>query len=62
MFNGPIPTLIVADLVPRPSWAEGQITSYSDGQSVLGESLATCPAVFDERIRAAIDLAIAGSL
>jgi hypothetical protein len=35
------------------------MSSSSDGQSVLGAELAACPTVGDERIRTAIDLAIA---
>jgi hypothetical protein len=56
-FNGPLPSLIPADVKPNPVWAEGEITCYRDGADALRQ-LAACPAVHDERIKAAIDLAI----
>jgi hypothetical protein len=59
MFNGPTPTLIPAEFSPRPTWVDARMTSYEDGANTLGPLLSACPAVKEERIRAAIELAIA---
>lgn len=58
-FNGLLPTLVPGNLQPRPAWGDVQTTSYLDGANTLGLLLSQCPAVKDERIRAAIELTIA---
>jgi hypothetical protein len=59
LYNGPMPTLIPAEMTPDPAWVDLQVTSYLDGVNILGDQLAACPPVTDERIRTAIELAIA---
>jgi len=59
VFNGPTPTLIPSECTPSPAWSEVHTSSSRDGKSVLGPLLAACPAIVDERVRTAIDLAIA---
>jgi hypothetical protein len=59
MYNGPIPTLIPVHLTPAPIWAEATMTSYIDGRHVLESALGSCPSVADERVLAALELAIA---
>jgi hypothetical protein len=58
-FPGTTPTLIPSEFTPGPYWGEVHTGTSWDGESVLGTELAACPAVVDERIRTAIDLAIA---
>jgi hypothetical protein len=59
LYNGPMPTLIPAEVEPDPMWADLQATSYLDAEGTLGRELAACPPITDERIQAAIELVIA---
>jgi hypothetical protein len=59
MYNGPIPTLIPAHFTPSPIWAEATTTSYIDGLHALEVALNNCPSVTDDRVLAALELAIA---
>lgn len=58
VFNGPLPTLIPAEFEPKPLWGDFAITSSTFATYVLGQ-LPSCRKVFDEKIKAAIDLSIA---
>lgn len=59
VVTGAFPSLIPADLEPRQIWAEGYLSSHTDGENLLGLELDDCPPVDDKRIQTAIDLVIA---
>ena len=57
-YNGPFPTLIPAEFVPNPLWVDTGHTTAVDGAALFGGFLETCPGVDDERLVAAVELAI----
>jgi hypothetical protein len=58
LYNGPFPTLIPELCKLRAAWMDAWGSSMTDAALLLGEFLDSCPAVTDERIVAAIDLAV----
>jgi len=58
IYNGPMPTLIPADLVPTPIWAAMGTTNERVGWQ---EWLDDCPPVTDERLIAALSLFVSAS-
>lgn len=58
IYNGPIPTIIPADLTPSdPAWLDAAASSSIDGETLLS-ALPSCPVLNDERILAAIQLSL----
>jgi hypothetical protein len=57
-YNGPMPMLIPANLVPTPLWMESSITSEQVGWQ---DWLDNCPPVTDERLIAALSLFVSAS-
>jgi hypothetical protein len=58
-YDGTRPTLIPADLTPAPVWDDSAGSCIWKARDVLEGTLADCPPVTDERVRAAVDLFIA---
>jgi hypothetical protein len=57
-YNGPFPTLIPEESELHPMWMDAWSSSSTDGVALLSQTLSNCPAIEDERIIAAIDLAV----
>ena len=57
-YNGPMPTLIPANLVPKPVWMALSIVRQQTGWQNL---LDNCPSVRDERLIAALSLFVSAS-
>ncbi|WP_410866438.1 hypothetical protein [Paraburkholderia sp. SIMBA_027] len=55
-YDGSQPTLIPGQLVPTPVWDDRAGSCNWDAKAVLEVTLADCPPVSDERVRAAMEL------
>lgn len=57
VYDGPTPSFILSQFEPKPAWLDAHSSSHRFAADLLETKLPACPAVKDERIRTAIDLA-----